>query len=213
VTSARLVRSLAWLGLGALVVLSARTLAYALVPGPLAESLEHQAGGPRLPEVAVVSTALALASSSAILFLATLGVRERRLLERTPLSKEPSFSSVRFAARAGILFLGTAMACALLESYLHRRAGLGSHGLECLTGQVHRNMLPIVAALSLVAAALFSALEHVVGWMRRTISRLRVDRIRVRSILAPSRRPPRPAPHSRLLAQALRARGPPVAIS
>jgi hypothetical protein len=182
VTSARLVRSLAWLGLGALVVLSARTLAYALVPGPLAESLEHQAGGPRLPEVAVVSTALALASSSAILFLATLGVRERRLLERTPLSKEPSFSSVRFAARAGILFLGTAMACALLESYLHRRAGLGSHGLECLTGQVHRNML-------------------------------RVDRIRVRSILAPSRRPPRPAPHSRLLAQALRARGPPVAIS
>ena len=43
-----------------------------------------------------------------------------------------------------------------LESYLHWRAGLGWHGLHCLAGPVHRDAVPIVAALSLVAVALFA---------------------------------------------------------
>jgi hypothetical protein len=38
---------------------------------------------------------------------------------------------------------------------------------------VHRNLLPIATALSLVAAALLAAAEHLIAWMRRTFARLR----------------------------------------
>ena len=39
-------------------------------------------------------------------------------------------------------------------------------------GPVHRNLLPIDAALSLVGAAIATAVGHVVAWMRRTLERL-----------------------------------------
>jgi hypothetical protein len=38
---------------------------------------------------------------------------------------------------------------------------------------VHRNAIPILGGLSLVAAAAVDAVAHVVAWMRRTILRLR----------------------------------------
>ena len=79
----------------------------------------------------------------------------------------------RLLVRALVLFLATSLGFALFESWQHWRAGLGWHGLLRLTGPVHRNALPILAALSLVAAALAAALEHVLAWMRRTIARLR----------------------------------------
>jgi hypothetical protein len=69
--------------------------------------------------------------------------------------------------RAAVLFAATSATFAVLESYLHWRAGLGWHGLHCLTGPVHRDAIPLLLALSVVAAALACAVEHVLAWMRR----------------------------------------------
>src|SRR5436190_24271031 len=81
--------------------------------------------------------------------------------------------------RIGRLFVySAALSCAtpllggLLDSDFHWRAGLGWHGLHCVFGPVHRNLLPIDAALSLVAAAIATALGHVAAWMRRTLERI-----------------------------------------
>ena len=46
-------RALVWCGAGALVVLLARALAYALVPSPLAVELRGRVGGPTLPVVSL----------------------------------------------------------------------------------------------------------------------------------------------------------------
>ncbi|MDX6513505.1 MAG: hypothetical protein QOE36_3009, partial [Gaiellaceae bacterium] len=98
--------------------------------------------------------------------------RERRLLAPEPLVEEPRLRVRRLAARAVALFVSTSLAFMVLESTLHWRAGLGWHGLQCLVGPTHRNAIPILGALSLVAAALAAALEHVVAWMRRTVAQL-----------------------------------------
>ena len=45
--------------------------------------------------------------------------------------------------------------------------------LHCLFGPVHRDVLPIFAALSLLAAALVGAAEYLVVWLRRTLGALR----------------------------------------
>jgi hypothetical protein len=163
-------RAIAWLAAVALVVLASRTIAYAISPSPLAAELSHQAGGPALPVITVVAILLALAFSAAVVWLATLGVRERRLLETRPLVAEPRLRLGLLAARALALWLVAMPAFAYLESTIHWREGLGWHGLHCLTGPVHRNAIPILGALSLVTAALAAALEHVVAWMRRTLA-------------------------------------------
>jgi hypothetical protein len=154
-----------------LVVLFARSIAYAVSPSPLAAGLRAQAGGPRLPVVALVSLALALGLSSACLWLASLAVRERRLLEPGPF-EVPRLEPGRLVVRATGLFLVTSLLFALVESYVHWRAGLGWHGLQCLAGPAHRDAVPLLAAFSLLAAAAAAALEHVLRWMGRTIARL-----------------------------------------
>jgi hypothetical protein len=163
-------RVLGWLGIGALVVLTARTLAYALSPSPLAAELSHQAGGPQLPVIAVVSLVLGVGVASSALWLAALGVRERRLLEARPLLVEPRLRIMRVLGRSLVLWAATMVAFALTESYIHWRAGLGWHGIHCLIGPVHRDVIPILAALSLVAAALVATLEHILAWMRRVLA-------------------------------------------
>jgi hypothetical protein len=165
-------RGLAWSAIAALVVLGSRTIVYALSPSPLAAELSHRAGGPALPAVAVASAALALVVSVAVISLAALGVRERLLLETRPVVAPPRLRLGRLAVRALALWLVTMPAFALLESYIHWRQGLGWHGLHCLTGPVHRNAIPVLGALSLVAAAVATALEHVLAWMRRTLARI-----------------------------------------
>jgi hypothetical protein len=165
-------RALAWIGVGALVVLGARSITYALSPSPLAMALSHQAGGPALPLITVVSVALGLGIAATAVWLAALGVRERRLLETRPILALPRLRLELVLGRALALWLVTMPAFALFESYIHWRQGLGWHGLHCLTGPVHRNAIPVLGALSLVAAALAAAVEHVVGWIRRTIARL-----------------------------------------
>ena len=106
--------------------------------------------------------------------LAALGVRERVLLERRILvAPLPQIRPDRVLAHAFVLAVLTSLAGGLFEAYLHWRAGLGWHGLHCLVGPVHRNLIPIESALSLVAAAVLEAARHVVAWMRRTFALLR----------------------------------------
>ncbi|MDA0161577.1 hypothetical protein OM076_14970 [Solirubrobacter ginsenosidimutans] len=190
----------------ALIVLTGRALAYALVDDPLA----HATGGPELPLIALISGALALAIAAAVLWLAALGVNERRLLE--PRARAPRLRLTTLPRKAATHFTASALVFTVLESYLHARAGLGLHGLSCLLGPVHRDALPILASLAVIATALGAALDHVIAWMRRTIAALRRDRRpapKRRAVptfaytASPGRAPSRP--HG--------ARGPPVVVA
>jgi hypothetical protein len=165
-------RGLAWAGLLAFVVLGGRSLAYALSPSPLATELSQQAGGPTVPVVAAVSLGLALVLAAIVTSLAALAVRERLLLEPAPVVFESRLGLTRVFARAVGLWLVAMPVFALVESYIHWRAGLGWHGLHCLVGPAHRDAIPLLGALSLVAAALAAAVEHVFAWMRRTFADL-----------------------------------------
>jgi hypothetical protein len=200
-------KRLAWLGTVVLMVLAARWLAYALAePSPLANRFEASAGGPPLVLVSLVAVALAAAISVTVLWLAALGVRERQRLrpDRVP----PRLRFRRLALNAVGLYATSALTFAMFESYLHWRAGLGFHGLSCLVGPVHRNAIPVLAALALVAAALIEAVLHLVGWMRAAVREL----LRPSLFLVPAR----PAAGLRLLSlnhsrvpQRARSRAPP----
>jgi hypothetical protein len=202
-------RRAAWGFTAVLVVLASRTLAYALEPSPLARELERSAGGPGLWTIAVVALAGGIALAAVLVWLAALGVDERRRLERRRVLDAPERPRLgRLAARAGSLAVVSATGFTALESTLHWRAGLGWHGLSCLTGPVHRDAIPILVALSIVAAAAFAAAEHVAAWMRRTLAQLAAVLPLARPaarLLAPLLRPP-----AGVFAP-LGARGPPVA--
>jgi hypothetical protein len=160
-------RFLLWLGPIALLVLAARWLTYALAaPSPLTTRFEASAGGPPLVVVTVISLALAAGLSLAALWLAVLGVRERQRLR--PERELPRIRLRRVAGRAIVLAVASSLAFALFESWVHWRAGLGFHGLSCLFGPVHRNALPLLVALALVAAALAEAAAHLYAWMKAT---------------------------------------------
>ena len=201
-------RGFAWLGAVILVVLGSRTIAYAISPSPLAAELSHQAGGPALPVIAVVAVLLAVAFSAVIVWLAALGVRERRLLETRPVIGEQRLRLGLLVGRAFALWLITMPAFAYLESTIHWREGLGWHGLHCLVGPVHRNAIPILGALSLVAAALAAALEHVFAWMRRTLARIAAPR-RIAGIVSVARPAASEFLPALVFTPALGARGPP----
>jgi hypothetical protein len=199
-------RLLVWPAVVALLVLTARWLAYELAPSPLARVLEHSAGGPSLVIVTLVSLGLTLLASVLVVWLAAVGVRERARLQ--PERVAPSLRLRRLGLRAVGLYLASSLTFALFESYLHWRAGIGFHGLSCLVGPVHRNAIPLLAALALAAAALAEAVEHVVAWMRAVVRELRRRRLLPQcfvsftpvALLAPS-----------LVAVQRRSRGPPVA--
>src|SRR5690242_4699298 len=122
-----------------LVILLARSLAYATEPGPAARVLEHRAGGPALPVLALAVLAVAGSVAVAVCWLAALAVRERALLERRRFAP---FRAGRVVALALVLGVATSLLGGLLEAYLHWRAGLGWHGLHCMFGPVHRDLLP-----------------------------------------------------------------------
>jgi len=156
-----------WLSAAALVVLAARSLAYGLAPAtPLAATLRRSAGGPNLVVVAVVAIAVCIALAAAVLWLAAVGVRERAALTG---EERPRLDVRRIGAHTAALTLVAGLGFAAFESYLHLRAGLGWHGIHCLLGPVHRDALPFLGGLSLVAAALIEASRHVLRWMRRTL--------------------------------------------
>ena len=158
-----------WLAVGTAVVLVARWIAYELAPSPLAMALQGRAGGPRLLVVAGVALGLALAAGLAIVGLVALAVRERGLLESRPW---PRLRLARLVVRALVLWAATCLGFALLESTIHWSQGLGWHGLHCLVGPVHADAVPVLLALSLVAAAIVAAAEHVLAWLRRTLELL-----------------------------------------
>jgi hypothetical protein len=201
-------RALTWVGACALVVLAARALAYQLAPQPTlaGATLEQAVGGPRLVVTAVVALVGALATAGTAVWLATVAVRERHLLAGGP-RPEP----VRVVRVLGCAVLLFAASCAVfdgLESYLHWRAGLGFHGLHCLVGPVHRDALPLLGALSLVASALVAAATHLIRWMRRTLRGLAQYRVPFfpTAALVPTRVPATRAPYA---SERLRTRGPP----
>jgi hypothetical protein len=170
----RAVKALSWILAASLVVLLTRSIAYAIAPSPAARVLQHRAGGPALPVLTLVALALGSLLAIAICWLAAFGVRERALLERRALAlPPPRFRPARTFVLAVGLSVVTSLAGGLFEAYLHWRAGLGWHGVQCVFGPVHRDLLPIATALSFVAAALFAAAEHVAAWMRRTFALLR----------------------------------------
>jgi hypothetical protein len=197
-----------WLGVVALLVLAARWLAYALAaPSLLASRFEASAGGPRLVAVTLVSLGLAAALSTAMVWLAVIAVRERQRFQ--PERELPRLRLRRLTLRALALYAASSPAFALLESYLHWRAGVGFHGLSCLLGPVHRNAIPLLAALALAAAALAEAAQHLLAWVRATVREL------LRPRLAYPRHPllalrPRPAPRSRPSGLPARPRAPPL---
>ncbi len=130
-------------------------------------------GGPSLPVLTLVALSLAAVAALAVCWLATLGVRERCLLERRALAgPAPRISPARVLANAAAFFVVCSVASGLIEATIHWRAGLGWHGLHCLVGPVHRNLLPIVGALALVASACIAAGDHVVSWMQRRFALL-----------------------------------------
>jgi hypothetical protein len=159
----------------ALLVLTARWLAYELAPSPLARVLEHSAGGPSLVIVTLVSLGLTLLGSVLVVWLAAVGVRERARLQ--PERVAPRLRLRRLGLRAVGLYFAGSLAFALFESYVHWRAGIGFHGLSCLVGPVHRNAIPLLAALALAAAALAEAVELVLAWMRAVVRELRRRRL------------------------------------
>ncbi|MDX6477873.1 MAG: hypothetical protein QOG29_460, partial [Gaiellaceae bacterium] len=62
-----------WIGIVALVVLAARSLAYQLAPKPtaLTFALQHEAGGPRLVVTVLAALAVAFGGAAALLWLAS----------------------------------------------------------------------------------------------------------------------------------------------
>jgi hypothetical protein len=191
--SRRILQSGVWLTAVALVILLARTLAYAVVPSPAARLLEQRGGGPALPVLTLVTLGLGAALAVAICWLAALGVQERASLESRA---APRLRLLRMLVSALVLAVVTSLLGGLFEAYIHWRAGLGWHGLHCVFGPVHRDLIPIASGLSFVAAAAIEACALVTAWMRRTLASLRVPTRRVlaaallpapRSIALPNR--------------------------
>jgi hypothetical protein len=181
----------AWGGLVATSVLVTRALVYALANStPLTERLSGRLGGPRPLVVTGVALGVGVAAAVTALWLASLGVRERWALA-DPMTRgvRPRLDLRRFALRAGGLWVATALGFAAVENYVHWRAGLGLHGLDCLVGPVHVNAVPITAALALAGAGAIGAAEHLLRWARRVVARVLGARPR-----APRRRPVLPAP-------------------
>ena len=142
------------------------------------------------------------AEPAAVLWLASTAVRERHAA-RSRAGSPPSLRLATIAGTALFLSAATSLVFAAVESYVHWRAGLGVHGLQCLIGPEHRDALPLLAALSVIAAACHGALAHLLGWMRETLALL-VSRPRSagrrplvvrRPSAAPALRPFLPGPH------------------
>jgi hypothetical protein len=184
----RALGSAAWSAVVAVVVLTSRTLAYALAPDPRAEALGRVTGGPRPLVVGLVALGLAGLLAGAVLWLSALGVRERHRLR--PAADAPRMRVLPVLVRAIAISVAASVAFAALETAIHVQDGLGFHGLHCLTGPVHANALPLIAALSLVAAAVVQAVRHAYAFGQRVLAarppRCRVSRALRSAALVPA---------------------------
>lgn len=172
-------RAVGWLALLALLELCARALVYGLAPSETARmtALRGDLGGPGFVTVLLVALGLGAVGSVLLVWLASLGVRERWALAEERLAGGPPRIALRpLLLRAAALTLAGWLVFAGVESMIHLQAGLGFHGLSCLVGPVHRNALPVIGGLAVVASAALAAAGHVIAWMRRTVGGLAVPR-------------------------------------
>jgi hypothetical protein len=207
----RIARTAGWAAATLVVALSGRTLAYALQPGlsPDGRDLAAATGGPSAWAVAAVAVALAVLTAVTVVWLASLAVGERQRLEPTAVSASRSISVGAVAVRAVLLFAASSVTFVLFESFVHWRAGLGWHGIHCLAGPVHRDALPLLAGLSLAAAAILRAGSHLFAWMRRIIRQLAARSRTTRTLTALRFPDLRTVPHRLTEGVQLGARGPP----
>ncbi|HVI34821.1 MAG TPA: hypothetical protein VM684_01195 [Gaiellales bacterium] len=166
-------RILMWALVGVFVVSLGRWIAYALAAGTLAQKLSSQGAGARPAVVAVFSLGAALAATATGLWLVAVGLRERSRLELNgwAASGHP-FSARRLLARSAALSAVTIVVFTTVESLIHYQDGLGFHGWHCIAGPVHQNAAPIMIALSLMAAAVVTAVDAVLAAARRVVARL-----------------------------------------
>lgn len=201
-------RAAIWAVVGILVVLATRTIVYALAPqSVLLAALARDQVGPNVTVPLLVGALASLAIAAAVIWLAALAVRERLLLEGRTLVSPPRLRLPLLAARAVVLFAGTSLAFAMLESTIHWREGLGWHGLRCLTGPVHRDAIPVLASLTLIAVAIHGAVELLVAWARRVFAQLAARRFDPAPSGVPTPHVRRPRRRHPVLAAV--ARGPP----
>jgi hypothetical protein len=202
-----------WALVGVFVVSLGRWIAYALAAGTLAQKLSSQGTGARPAVVAAISLGLALAATATGLWLVAAGLRERSHLELDGWAA-PSrpFRARRLVARSAALSAVTIVVFTTVESLIHYENGLGFHGWHCIAGPVHQNAAPIMIALSLMAAAVVTAVDVVLAAARRVVAQLVLAaralpqpaaawfdprpaplRGRSRHSIAPTRGPPLPA--------------------
>jgi hypothetical protein len=168
-------RGLAWLAFLVVLELVARAVVYGMAPtaGVASRELGGKLGGPGFVAVLLVAVGLALVLTVALVWLATMGVRERWALSDRPREgAPPRIAAGPLAVRALVLTLVGWLTFAAIETLLHLHEGLGFHGVECLVGPVHRNALPVVAALALLASAAVEVARMVLAWTRRSMGRL-----------------------------------------
>lgn len=171
----RLRRGLRWLALVVVLELVARAVVYGMAPSASATSrdLGGHLGGPGFVAVLLVAVGVGALLSTGLVWLASLGVRERwALADDRPAGGPPRIPVAPMLLRALGLTLVGWLTFAAIETSIHLHEGLGFHGLECLVGPVHRNALPVIGGLALLASALASAATLVLAWMRRTVGRL-----------------------------------------
>jgi hypothetical protein len=202
-----------WALVGVFVVSLGRWIAYALAAGTLAQKLSSQGAGARPAVVAAISLGLALAATATGLWLVAAGLRERSHLELDGWAA-PSrpFRARRLVARSAALSAVTIVVFTTVESLIHYENGLGFHGWHCIAGPVHQNAAPIMIALSLMAAAVVTAVDALLAAARRVVAQLVLAaralpqpaaacfdprpaplRGRSRHAIAPTRGPPLPA--------------------
>jgi hypothetical protein len=200
-----------WALVAVVVVLATRVLVYALAPQSLllAELANNRALGPHLTLPLLAITGAAAVIGAGALAVAMASVRVRLELEGRRLVSPPRLRPALLAARAVALFLVASFVFAMLESTIHWREGLGWHGLHCLVGPVHRDAIPILAALSLLAVAVHGALEHLLAWARRLFAQLAAQLFSVPGL--PARAPTSSFFPCRWTPATGAARGPPAA--
>jgi hypothetical protein len=204
-------RALVWALAALLVIAASRQIAYALAGDAVARRLAGQGGGADPIWIAAVALTASAAVAIVGAWLVALGVRERCALDLARWAAPAPLRPSRIAVRAAVLALVTNLGFALTESCIHYHEGLGWMGLRCLRGPVHADAAPILIGLSLVAAALVTAADHVLAALRRSAAR-RVLARRPRAARAVSRRPvARAVRASARLCGANSTRGPPAA--
>jgi hypothetical protein len=169
------------------IIVATRWIVYALAPqSVLLDALAHQEGSPDLTGALVGIMLVAAGIACAVLWVAVVAVRERVALEGRRLVETPRLALGPLGARFLALFVVSSFLFAMTESTIHWRDGLGWHGLGCLLGPIHRDAIPILAALSLLAVAVHGAIAHLLAWARRLFAQLAARPLVLGSTTPPS---------------------------